>query len=434
MGKAFLVSVYLAKDVEDDIHKSIDELEALARTCGFDPVGRLLSKRKKFDAAFFMGRGKLDELQEQMEEVGADYLLFDQELSPSQTRNIEKALKTIVLDRTAVILEIFELHAKTKAARTQVEIAKIEYMLPRLAGKWTHLEKQRGGKGGLYGKGMGETQIEVDRRILRDRMIKLKKDLITISKERFEQRKSRGHVLKVALVGYTNVGKTQLMNNLTNSGFISDDNLFVTLDLKVRVLDPKTRPKILLADTVGFIKNLPHSLIEAFKSTLEEVNYADLLLHVVDLSHAKYKDQMNFTNQVLKEIGASEVPMLYVYNKIDLLTNQDRFLPAIVQKVDKEAIAVSALDIGSVKRLRDQIYRHFEKEMIPFEVTFSYDQGDGIAFVKQVCREIELKTFDESIIFSGKTTMDNLIKMRQYGGAFGAEFEETVGLIHRESF
>ncbi len=416
MDKALLVSVVLQTEDPTEVDESLDELKDLVGTCGYGVEHTLIQRRKKYDSATFVGQGKLQELHDKVEEHQVHVVVFDQELSPAQLKNIETVCKVMVLDRTDIILQIFERHAKTKEAKTQVEIARIEYMLPRLTRKWLHLERQRGAKGGLYGRGMGEKQIEVDRRILRDRMAKLKKDLKTIKKERFIQRKTRNSILKVALVGYTNVGKTQIMNGLTHSGFVSDNNLFVTLDPKIRVLDPRTRPKILVSDTVGFIKKIPHSLVEAFKSTLEEVCFADLILHVVDISHPGYEHQVEITDEVLQEIGASEIDTIYVFNKTDLLPFNERFLPKVVTRGNRDSFSLSALDMNNIKSLRDHIFQFFERDMVSFVVKFSYDQGEGIAYVQKVCKVVSSKAHDSEIEFTAKTTLDNVVKIRQFGG------------------
>lgn len=412
---AILISIALPDDNTQDVDDSLRELESLVVSCDFKVVDTVVQRRKKFDATTLVGDGKLDEIVALANEKDVDLLVFDQALNATQTRNIEKRAKRLIVDRTAVILNIFERHAKTKAARTQVEIAKLEYQLNRLAGRWTHLERVRGGKGGLYGKGMGEKQIEIDRRILRERISRLKKSLGHVRTERMIQCKQRNSVLKVALVGYTNVGKTQIMNALTTSGFIADDNLFVTLDPKIRTLDPNTRPKILISDTVGFIKKLPHGLVESFKSTLEEVTFADLLLHVVDLSHERFEEQIAITEEVLEEIGAKAIPILYVFNKVDRLPESERFLPRIVTGAHVGSIAISALNEDDIIRLRSHVFDYFAEKLVVFTARFSYDQGEGIAFVKRVCIILDTEAEDESIVYHAKTTDANLIKLKRLG-------------------
>ncbi len=416
MEKVLLVSVALIDEEAEIIEDSLKELALLGATCGYEIQGQIIQRRKKYNPKYLIGLGKIQQLTEFINENQIELVLFDQELSPTQNRNLEKNLQVAVADRTAVILQIFNQHAKTKEAKTQVEIASLEYALTRLTGKWLHLARQRGGKGGLYGKGMGEKQIEIDRRMIRDRISKLKRDFQTITKERLIQREARKNILKVALVGYTNAGKTELMNALTKTEFVADDNLFVTLDTKIRTLNPGTRPKILLSDTVGFIRNLPLSLIEAFKSTLEEVCRADLILLIIDFSNPHYLKQADVSERVLAEIGADTIPTIYVYNKIDLLSDEDRHLPKIMENADKTAISLSALNAEDAVRLREHIYSCFEQEMVTFEVRYLYSQGDGIAFVNKSCKITGTKSDNTGIVITAKTTRANLVKIKQLGG------------------
>ena len=416
MEKVLLVSVALIDEEAEIIEDSLKELALLGATCGYEIQGQIIQRRKKYNPKYLIGLGKIQQLTEFINENQIELVLFDQELSPTQNRNLEKNLQVAVADRTAVILQIFNQHAKTKEAKTQVEIASLEYALTRLTGKWLHLARQRGGKGGLYGKGMGEKQIEIARRMIRDRISKLKRDFQTITKERLIQREARKNILKVALVGYTNAGKTELMNALTKTEFVADDNLFVTLDTKIRTLNPGTRPKILLSDTVGFIRNLPLSLIEAFKSTLEEVCRADLILLIIDFSNPHYLKQADVSERVLAEIGADTIPTIYVYNKIDLLSDEDRHLPKIMENADKTAISLSALNAEDAVRLREHIYSCFEQEMVTFEVRYLYSQGDGIAFVNKSCKITGTKSDNTGIVITAKTTRANLVKIKQLGG------------------
>ncbi|MDX1543973.1 MAG: GTPase HflX [Christiangramia sp.] len=298
---------------EDKLDEYLDELEFLTYTAGGEVIKRFTQKMDVPNPKTFIGSGKMEDVRQfvKEEEIGA--VIFDDELSPAQQKNIEKILKCKILDRTGLILDIFAQRAKTSYARTQVELAQYEYLLPRLAGMWTHLERQRGGIGM---RGPGETEIETDRRIVRDKISLLKKKLATIDKQMEVQRGNRGQLVRVALVGYTNVGKSTLMNVISKSDVFAENKLFATLDTTVRKVVIRNLP-FLLSDTVGFIRKLPTQLVESFKSTLDEVREADLLLHVVDISHPNFEEHIDSVNQILTEIEAIGKPTLMVFNKID---------------------------------------------------------------------------------------------------------------------
>lgn len=318
--KAVLVGVVEQGMDYDRALEYLDELEFLAKTAGAQTLKRFIQKLKHPDPKTYVGSGKLQEIAEYAKEHEIDMLILDDELSPSQIRNLEKVLECKIIDRSGLILDIFAKNAKTAQARTQVDLAQSEYLLPRLTGLWTHLSKQ---KGGIGMKGPGETEIETDRRVIRDKISKLRKQLKEIEKRGRVQRKNRGDKKRVALVGYTNVGKSTLMNALTKAEVLAENKLFATLDSTVRKLvlmdeDPSKQPHIMLiSDTVGFIRKLPHQLVESFKSTLDEVVEADLLLHVVDVSHEGFEEQMQTVDETLMEIKATHIPQIVVFNKID---------------------------------------------------------------------------------------------------------------------
>ena len=314
--KVVLVGLITGKDNNDRIIEYLDELEFLVETAGGETIARFTQKLDKPDPRTFVGIGKLDEIAAFVKAAGVDIVVFDDELNASQLRNIEKILELRILDRNNLILDIFARRARTSYAKTQVELAQYEYMLPRLTRMWTHLERQRGGIGL---RGPGETEIETDRRIIRDKISLLKKKLEQIDKQMATQRKARGKIVRVALVGYTNVGKSTIMNALSKSEVFAENKLFATLDTTVRKVVITDLP-FLLSDTVGFIRKLPHSLVESFKSTLDEVREADLLLHVVDISHEGFEEQIHVVNQTLAEIGAADKPTIMVFNKIDAYT------------------------------------------------------------------------------------------------------------------
>ncbi len=311
--KAVLVGIITQNQSEEKLTEYLDELEFLTQTAGGEVEKRFTQKMDKPNPKTFVGTGKLEEIDLYIKENKIDTVIFDDELSPAQQKNLARHLDCKVLDRTNLILDIFAQRAQTSYARTQVELAQFQYLLPRLTGMWTHLERQRGGIGM---RGPGETEIETDRRIVRDRIALLKEKLRTIDKQMAIQRSNRGAMVRVALVGYTNVGKSTLMNTIGKSEVFVENKLFATLDTTVRKVVIKNLP-FLLSDTVGFIRKLPTQLVESFKSTLDEVREADLLLHVVDISHRDFEDHIESVNQVLKEIKSDDKPTLMIFNKID---------------------------------------------------------------------------------------------------------------------
>ncbi len=319
--RAILIGLINQQQSEEQLREYLDELNFLAETAGIIPVKRFSQKLAKPDIRTFVGSGKLMELKKYAEENDIQLFLFDDELSPSQVRNIEKETGKKVVDRTWLILEIFAQRAQTAHAKTQVELAQYEYLLPRLVGMWTHLERQRGGTGARGGS--GEKQIATDRFIIREKISVLKEKLKTIDRQMATQRKNRGEMIRVALVGYTNVGKSTIMNMVSKSTVFAENKLFATLDTTTRKVVIENLP-FLLSDTVGFIRKLPHQLVESFKSTLDEVRESDLLLHVVDISHPKFEDQMNVVNETLKEIGAGDKEVLLVFNKIDAFSYEEK--------------------------------------------------------------------------------------------------------------
>ncbi|OFX88380.1 MAG: GTPase HflX [Bacteroidetes bacterium GWF2_33_16] len=314
--KAVLVGVINQQQNEQQVSEYLDELSFLIETAGAIPLKQYTQKMSLPNSRTFIGEGKLAEIELFVKENEVDMVIFDDDLSPTQLRNIEKVLQCKILDRTNLILDIFAKRAQTAHAKTQVELAQYEYLLPRLAGMWTHLERQRGGIGM---RGPGEREIETDRRIVRDKIALLKEHLKKIDKQMATQRKNRGKMIRVALVGYTNVGKSTIMNMISKSDVFAEDKLFATLDTTVRKVVIGNLP-FLLSDTVGFIRKLPHSLVESFKSTLDEVRESDILLHVVDISHPNFEDQIQVVNDTLKEIGTADAITYLVFNKIDAYT------------------------------------------------------------------------------------------------------------------
>ena len=315
--KAFLISVVTPQTSEREIHENLDELQFLAETAGVVGEGRFLQKLDYPNPRTYLGSGRLMELSLAMKAADIRLAIFDDELSPSQIKNIAKVLECRILDRTNLILEIFALRAKTAYAKTQVELAQYQYLLPRLTGMWTHLERQRGG--GITMRGPGETQIETDRRIVLDKISGLKAQLKKIDRQMATQRGNRKRLVRISLVGYTNVGKSTLMNVLAKSDVFAENKLFATLDTTVRKVVIENVP-FLMSDTVGFIRKLPTQLVESFKSTLDEVRESDILMHVVDISHPNFSEQINTVKATIQEIGAGDKPVFMVFNKIDAYT------------------------------------------------------------------------------------------------------------------
>lgn len=324
------VLIGLAGRGQDDaqVNDTLDELAFLVRTAGAEVTKRFIQRLEHPNPKTFVGSGKLSEVRAYVRGNETDLVVFDDELSPAQARNVEEELGCRVLDRTNLILDIFAHRARTAHAKTQVELAQYQYLLPRLTGMWTHLERQ---KGGIGLRGPGETEIETDRRIIRDKISRLKEDLVKIDRQKTIQRKNRGRLVRVSLVGYTNVGKSTLMNLLSKSDVFEENKLFATLDTTVRKVVIGNLP-FLLSDTVGFIRKLPHTLVESFKSTLDEVRESDILLHVVDISHPNFEQQVEIVEKTLYEIGASDKPVFTVFNKIDSFTfirkDEDDLTPA----------------------------------------------------------------------------------------------------------
>ncbi len=362
----------------------LDELRFLAETAGFETAATFMQKLAAPDKRTFMGSGKLSEIKAYVEEQEIGTVIFDDELSPSQTRNLERELGVRILDRTRLILDIFAQRATTAYAKTQVELAQLQYLLPRLSGMWTHLERQRGGTGTRGGA--GEREIETDRRIIRDRIARLKEQLVKVDRQMATQRSGRGSLVRVALVGYTNVGKSTLMNLLSKSDVFAENKLFATLDTTVRKVVLENLP-FLLSDTVGFIRKLPTQLVESFKSTLDEVREADLLLHVVDISHPNFEDQIAVVNRTLREIGAGDKPVFLIFNKIDAYTyvekEADDLLPETRENWTLEqlqrswmarnegvpCIFISAAERINIDRLRKDLYgmvREIHEGRYPF--------------------------------------------------------------------
>ncbi|HEY5470247.1 MAG TPA: GTPase HflX [Bacteroidales bacterium] len=373
--RAILVGIIKSGQDEHEVEDFLDELSFLTETAGAETVKRFTQKTDVANPRTFVGSGKIEEIALFVTENSIDIAIFDDELSPSQIRNIEKALGCRILDRTNLILDIFANRARTAHSRTQVELAQYQYLLPRLTGLWTHLERQRGGIGL---RGPGETEIETDRRIIRDRISFLKTQLKKIDTQMSTQRKSRGKMIRVALVGYTNVGKSTVMNLLSKSDVFAENKLFATLDTTVRKVVIGNLP-FLLSDTVGFIRKLPHDLVESFKSTLDEVRESDLLVHIVDVSHPNFEDQIKVVDETLRELGSKDKPSIIIFNKIDAfsytLKEEDDLLPVLKENysladlkntwmaTDKnyKTVFISAKTKENLEELKKLLYEEVKK-------------------------------------------------------------------------
>ncbi|MBO97692.1 MAG: GTPase HflX [Flavobacteriales bacterium] len=373
--KAILIGLITPQTTKENVNEYLDELSFLATTAGATPTKRFTQQLLLPDKNTFLGKGKINEVRDYVKREKVDIIIFDDDLNPSQLRNIQKIFeKKKILDRSNLILDIFASRAQTAQARTQVELAQYEYLLPRLTRMWTHLERQ---KGGIGMRGPGETQIETDRRIIKDKISLLKKKLVKIDKQSFTRRKGRAHLIRVALIGYTNAGKSTLMNKLSKSEVFAENKLFATLDTTVRKVVIKNLP-FLLTDTVGFIRKLPHQLVESFKSTLDEVRESDYLVHMVDISNSNFEEHINVVNETLKELGVQNKPALLVFNKIDnykfIKKDEDDLLPMTkanmsldqlkktwISKMNDNTIFISALNKTHFDELKDNLYYEIKK-------------------------------------------------------------------------
>lgn len=390
--KAILVGLITPQQNERKAIEYIDELEFLADTAGAVVVHKFFQRLDYANSKTFVGTGKLEEIKAYIENNDVNLAIFDDELSPSQLRNIEKELQVKVLDRTSLILDIFAKRAQTAHAKTQVELAQLQYLLPRLTRMWTHLERQRGGIGM---RGPGETQIETDRRIILRRISLLKEELISIDKQKTVQRKNRGKLVRIALVGYTNVGKSTLMNLISKSDVFAENKLFATLDTTVRKVVVQNLP-FLLTDTVGFIRKLPHGLVESFKSTLDEVREADIWVHVVDISHSQFEEQMEVVERTLHEIEENEKPTIIVFNKIDAYEFESKDELDLTPSTQKN-VSIEELKQTWMSKLGENCIFISAKEKINIEELkqLLYDRAKEIHTARFPYNDFLYETYDE---------------------------------------
>ena len=412
--KVLLVGVNL--NDEFYFFKSMSELEELVKACQMQPIGSVVQNLKEINSAFYVGSGKLEEIKDKINELHPDLVVFNNELSPSQLKNLELKLDVQILDRTSIILNIFALRAKTNEAKMQVEIAKLRYMLPRLSGLHLSLGRQGGGSG-FNNKGSGEKQIELDRRIIEDRISKLNKELSEIETRRNIQRRKRSdsEIPLVSLVGYTNAGKSTLLNTLVDLSLsdeskkvYEEDMLFATLETSIRKIKIKDGKEFLLSDTVGFIRDLPHMLIKAFRSTLDEVKNSDLLLHVIDFSDEDYEENIRVTNSTLKEIGAENIPVIYVFNKCDKVN--DTKLPY----VDGNKVYISAKNNIGINELIKVISSNIFREYVTCKMQIPFERGDIVSYLKGKYNFISIEYTNDGTLIEICLSQKDYGKYKQY--------------------
>ncbi|CUS84324.1 GTPase HflX [Candidatus Kryptobacter tengchongensis] len=384
--RAIVVGVIFPHQTKAQVDEYLDELELLADTAGADVICRIYQEREKPDPAFFIGRGKAEQIAKIVGEEKIDVVIFDDDLSGVQIRNLEDVINCKVIDRTTLILDIFASHARTAPAKIQVELAQLEYLLPRLTGKWRHLSKQYGGIGT---KGPGETQLETDRRLVKRKIAILRRKLSEIDNQRKIQRKGRRDIFRVALVGYTNAGKSTLLNALADANAYVEDKLFATLDATTRVVRLSPTRKILLTDTVGFIRKLPHHLIASFKSTLDEVVEADILIHVVDISAPNFREQIKVVEETLEELNSLDKPTILAFNKIDKL--QDRSLIYSLANEYKDAIFISASRGVNIHTLKEKISQMIDDHYVEITGKVEISNSEAISLIYKFGEVLDVK-------------------------------------------
>lgn len=411
--KIVLVGVALGDTSTDEVDGSLDELSRLVDTAGADEAARVVQRRKAPDPAYFVGKGKAEELRDEVKMTGADLVVFDNDLSPAQGKNLEDLIGKRVLDRSELILDIFADRARTREAKLQVELAQLQYLLPRLKRMWTHLSRIRGGIGL---RGPGETQLEVDRRVIRDRIATLKEKLGHIEERRRLQRKGRIDAWNVALVGYTNVGKSTIMNRLSGEQLLSENRLFATLDATTRRIRLAEGEEILLTDTVGFIRNLPHHLVASFRATLEEVVHADLLLHVIDVSEPDHESQTRVVQEVLAGLGVVDTPTLLVFNKFDRIPAAERAgVRARLLSDHPGAVTASAVDPRGLVALEEALAGSLRAEEVRVRVTLPLSASRSLARLYEVGEVLGREYTEDAVVVEMRARPDVVERLRQEG-------------------
>ncbi len=401
--KAILVGVVLPGMVQRQEKESLDELASLADTAGAEVVARIMQDRHVIDSATLIGAGKVHEISKMVIDTGARVVIFDVDLTPVQMKNLEREINRKVVDRSGLILDIFAQRARSRESQIQVELAQLQYLLPRLTRKWTHLSRQEGGIGT---RGPGETQLEVDRRVIRRRIKHLKEELKKIELQRSVRRRKRRSFKKVALVGYTNVGKSSLLNVLADTEVFVENRLFATLDATIRAMVLENHRKVLLIDTVGFIRKLPPHLAASFRSTLEETIEADLLLHIVDISHPGFEEQIDSVQGVLADLKILDKPMITVFNKVDLL--QDRRIVSLLKRRFPVAVFTSAVKGIGLESLRNAIVKFLEEEEVEGEVRIPFEKSKTIAAIYNMAKVLSKEYEDGMVVIHFQATPKNL--------------------------
>jgi len=406
--RALLVAIIKGNVDSEIVKEHLDELEELASTAGAETIRKIVQARHSTDPAFYIGKGKAEELVNVVEDENIDIVIFDDDLTPTQVRNLERTFNRKIIDRSGLILDIFASRAKTKEAKTQVELAQLQYLLPRLTRAWTHLSKQYGGIGT---KGPGETQIETDRRIIRTKISQLKQNLKKIESQRNTQTQGRKDFIRVCLAGYTNAGKSTLFNRLTESGVLAEDKLFATLDSTTRALNLNKKNKILLSDTVGFIRKLPAHLVASFKSTLNEVRDADVILHVVDISHPYFEDHIKVVEDTLKDIISDKKTIFRIFNKTDLLNDRQKI--SYVINTFENSLIISAEKGINISTLIETLTKLNENTFVEENIDLNLEDSKTAAKIHTLAEVLDTKYDDSKIHIKYKTNRHNSDKIKR---------------------
>ncbi len=405
--KAILVTIKTNNVLIDTVNEHLDELEMLADTAGAETVLKIMQDRDRIDPAYFIGKGKAEEIAELAEMNDISLIIFDDDLNPTQVRNLEKMIDKKILDRSGLILDIFASHARTNESKTQVELAQLQYMLPRLTRAWTHLSKQYGGIGT---KGPGETQIETDRRIIRTRIAKLKDKLNKIESQQITKSSQRQNFITASLVGYTNAGKSTLLNRLTDADVLAEDKLFATLDSTTRALELSKGKKILLSDTVGFIRKLPHHLVASFKSTLNVVKQADFILQLIDISHPYYEDHIQVVEDTLKDLGCDTKPQIKVFNKVDLIS--DKHIIDYAANKYPNSILLSAQRGMNINKLLEMLEDIYNKNFVENEIELHVAQSKLLSQIHSLADVLSIKYEDSTAKIEYRASVVNDSKIK----------------------
>ncbi len=406
--RAMLVALDTKEFSKEIVEEHLAELEELADTAGAETIFKIIQTKSKMDSAYYIGKGKAEELAQLVELNDINIIIFDDDLTPVQVRNLENLFKKKVIDRSGLILDIFASRAKTKEAKTQVELAQLQYMLPRLTRAWTHLSKQYGGIGT---KGPGETQIETDRRIIRTRIAHLKEKLTQIESHRTTQNAGRKNTIRIAIAGYTNAGKSTLFNLLTSADVFAEDKLFATLDSTTRNLAVYQTEKILISDTVGFIRKLPPQLVASFKSTLSEVREADIIFHVVDVSHPYYEDHIKVVEETLKDFGSKDKKVVLIFNKIDLLKDKSKI--DYIRNNHKDCILISAKRGMNISLLKSKLRELVEDNFIEEKIRLKLNESKKVSQIHSLAEVIKTDYTDDEIKIHYKSSKQNSEKIKK---------------------